>query len=249
MNNASYVGLSRQAGLMREMQTIANNMANINTVGFKREGAVFSEYVAALKPQNMQVGLQNSPSHSLSIGRLSAHVSNLSDGGLRASGGTFDLALQGDGFFTVQIGGQTQLTRAGNFISDETGRLVTVDGAPVLNSAGGEIQIPPEAQNIKISRDGTISAEGNEIGQIGVVTTDPLSLSRTGQNNWTSNAPLEPVGEPAMAQGYLEDSNVQPMLEIARMIEVQRHYDAGQKILETEDQRIKQVITSVRQSA
>jgi flagellar basal-body rod protein FlgF len=158
-----------------------------------------------------------------------------------------DVAIEGDGFFLVDVNGQTQLTRAGNFMTDENGRLITVDGNAVLDNAEGEIQIPLEAGELSIALDGTLSGNGVELGRLGVVTADPNTLSRQGNNNWVAENGFEPLEEARVLQGFLEDSNVEPVSEIARMIEVQRFYDAGQKILEMEDSRIKQVITTIRQ--
>jgi len=244
MDNANYVALSRQSGLMKELSNIANNIANANTVGFKREGAVFTEFVTAAASGN-----PSEPRHSLSMGRLSAHASDFSSGGMRQTGGILDVAIDGDGFFLVDVEGEIQMTRAGHFMTDSEGRLITTDGHSVLNDAEGEIQIPLEANKIAIGSDGVISADGTELGKLGVVTATAESLVRRGGNNWTSTVPFEAVEFPAIAQGFLEDSNVQPVNEIARMIEVQRHYDAGQKILDMEDSRIRQVITTIRQLA
>lgn len=244
MDNANYIALSRQSGLMKELSSIANNMANANTVGFKREGAVFSEFISAAATGNPL-----EPRHSLSMGRLAAHASDLAAGGMRQTGGSLDVAIDGEGFFLVDVNGQTEMTRAGNFMTDAEGRLITTDGHSVLNEAEGEIQIPIEADNIAIGSDGVVSANGVELGRLGVVIAPIETLVRRGGNNWTTTAQFEPVINPSVMQGFLEDSNVQPVTEIARMIEVQRHYEAGQKILDMEDSRIRQVVSTIRQLA
>ncbi len=243
MDNASYVNLSRQSGLMKELNTIANNIANANTVGYKKEGAIFSEYVAAVGSP----GAADTARHSLSMGRLAAHSSNFSDGEMRSTGGSLDVAIQGEGFFLVDVDGQTQLTRAGHFMTNADGLLINPDGHAVLDAGEGQIQIPLEADKIIISPDGSLSAGGIELGRLGLVTANETELSRAGGNNWISNGGFEPLETGTILQGYLEDSNVEPVSEIARMIEVQRHYDAGQKLLEMEDERIKQTITTIRQ--
>lgn len=244
MDNASYVSLTRQSGLMKELTSIANNMANADTIGFKREGAVFSEYIAAA-----QGGvLSQDPRQSLSMGRLAAHASNMLSGSMRSTGGDLDVALDGDGFFIVETNGRTELTRAGHFMVSADGILITPDGNPVLDAAEGQIQIPQEVNKLSIGQDGVLSADGVEIGRLGVVTAEPDTLSRTGNNNWLAREGFVPLEDIKVFQGFLEDSNVEPVSEIARMIEVQRFYDAGQKLLEMEDDRIKQVITTLRQS-
>lgn len=245
MDNASYVALSRQSGLMKEMNLIANNIANSDTVGYKKQGAIFSEYVSAASSNNSSDVMRE----SLSMGRLAAHADNFQSGGLRSTGGALDVAIDGDGFFLVNVDGQERLTRAGHFMTDVDGRLITTDGHAVLDGGGGEITIPLESGQVKIAGDGTLSADGFEIGQIGIVTAAPNSLERQGSNNWIAADGYVPVDTPRLAQGFLEDSNVDPVTEIARMIEVQRHYDAGQNLLEMDDKRIKGVITTIRQLA
>lgn len=243
MDNPIYTSLSRQSGLMRELSVIANNIANSDTIGFKRESAVFSEYIQ----RAAQAGTTGETPNSISIGRLAAHVSHFESGAIRQTGGTLDVALDGEGFFTVETPQGERLTRAGHFMTDEQGTLIMPNGFPVLDDGGGQIQIPLEVNLLAIGGDGTISADGVEIGRLGIVTSDPVQLSREGDNLWRADAGTEPLETPKVIQGFLEGSNVEPVNEIARMIEVQRHYDAGQKLLDMENERIKSVVTTVRQ--
>lgn len=227
---------------MRELSAIANNMANSSTSGFKREGAVFAEYVQSLDAQ----GPTGGEGQSLSIGHLAGHVTDFSSGSLRQTGASFDIALQNDGFFTVNTDAGERLTRAGHFFPDDQGILVNPDGYRLTDQGGGEIQVPFDANQVVIGRDGTISADGIEVARIGVQRADLNDLSRAGDNLWTATR-TEPVENPDILQGYLEGSNVQPMIEIARMIEVQRHYDAGTKLLELDHERLSKTITTIRQ--
>lgn len=243
MDNPIYTSLSRQSGLMRELSVIANNIANSDTTGYKRESAVFSEYVQRAG-QNARA---EQPQNSISMGRLAAHVSHFESGAIRQTGGSLDVALDGEGFFTIETPQGERLTRAGHFLTDAQGTLVLPNGYPVLDDGGGQIQIPLEVNLLAIGGDGTISADGVEIGRLGVVTSDPTQLSREGENLWRATAGTEPVEAPKVIQGFLEGSNVEPVNEIARMIEVQRHYDAGQKLLDMENDRIKSVVSTVRQ--
>ncbi|MGJ8562367.1 MAG: flagellar hook-basal body complex protein [Alphaproteobacteria bacterium] len=243
MDNASYINISRQSGLLKELNTIANNLANSGTVGYKRETAVFSEYVNSLHNKGGSVDNE----HSLSIGRLAAHVSHFESGELRLTGGNLDVALDGEGFFRVETPAGERLTRAGNFLTNQEGTIVTPGGYAVLDDAGGQIQIPPDVSTLTIGPDGTISADSVALGRFGVVTASPLDLSREGENFWSARQGVVPIEDPRMLQGYLEGSNVLPVAEIARMIEVQRYYDAGQKLMDMEDDRIKSVVSTVRQ--
>ena len=235
MDSAGYVALSRQSGLMREMQIIANNVANISTTGFRREGLVFAEHVARLDRE---------PSLSLSHGN--ARIADLSQAGISQTGGTYDLAIQGDGFFLVMTPEGERLTRAGSFTPSAEGELVTPEGYQVLDAGGAPVFAPPGAE-VAIGADGTISANGEAVGQIGLwQPTDPLALRHRAGTLFDGGA-VEPVDTGRIMQGFLEESNVNPVAEIARMIEVQRTYELGQKFLDAEDNRARNVIQTLGQ--
>ncbi|MCA2014447.1 flagellar hook-basal body complex protein [Cereibacter sphaeroides] len=236
MDNAGYTQLTRQSGLLREIQLVANNIANISTTGFRREGLLFSEYVQGLGHQE----------ESLSMAAARGHQTYLTQGSLTMTNGDLDVGIEGEGFFTIQTPNGDRYTRAGHFIPNQNGELVTPDGHRVLDVGGAPIFIPPDAGQIGIARDGTISADGQPLGQLGlVVPEDPSQLTReTGVlHNITGNA--VPVETPNILQGFLEESNVNPISEMARLIEVQRAYERGQKFLESEDERIRNVISTL----
>ena len=243
MDNATYISLSRQSGLLKELSVIANNMAYADTTGFKREGAIFTEFVKSAEGRS---AIDN-PRESMPMGRLGAHVSHFETGDLRQTGGTLDVAIDGEGFFLVETPQGERLSRAGHFLTDAEGTLINASGYAILDEGGGRLQIPQEVNLLAIAGDGTVSADGVELGKLGLVTTNPQDLERQGDNLWSSEEGYVPVENPRIVQGFLEDSNVQPVAEIARMIEVQRAYDAGQKLLEIEDERITSVVTTIRQ--
>lgn len=231
MDASGYVTLTRLSGLRRELDLVANNIANSGTLGFKSQGAVFSEFIADLEGGS-----------SLSMARASAWTMNLADGGLSQTGGTFDLAIQGRGFFQIESADGPRLTRAGNFTPSPAGELVTPDGQRLLDAGGAPVFVPPGAQAIAIAQDGTISADGVPVGQIGLwQPVDPLTLSYAG-GNLLATPEVEPVTGATIHQGFVEESNVQPVTEIARMIEVQRAYEMGQSFLDAEDERLKNLI-------
>lgn len=235
MSNAIYTMLSRQAGLVNELQTVSNNIANASTTGYKSDRAIFAEYVIATGPQTP----------SLSVGGLAGHSFELSQGGLATTGGPFDLAIQGDGFFLVQTAQGVRLTRAGHFQLSADGTLINGQGNGVLNAGGGAITFPPEAERIGIGADGTISVNGEAFDRVGVVTPNG-ELSREMGTLFIAADGFVPSQTGVVVQGALEQSNVVPVLEVARMIEVQRAYDAGQSLLEAEDQRVSQIISALR---
>jgi flagellar basal-body rod protein FlgF len=240
MDNAIYTVLNRQSGLMREFSTVANNIANSGTTGFKAEKGVLSEFIAALEGGESQLG------SSLSMGSLRAHATDLSQGGLTQTGSPLDIAINGDGFFQFETTNGVLLGRAGHLMLDLQGQLIDSQGSFILDEGQGRITVPLDASDIKISGEGTLSADGVEIGRIGVVGADSLTLTRQGNNYWQGDqtGALEDV---PIASGFLESSNVDPVLQMARMIEVQRHYDAGQSLLDLEDQRIRNVSQTIRQ--
>jgi flagellar basal-body rod protein FlgF len=234
MDAAGYATLTRQSGLMREMGVVANNIANASTSGFRREGVVFSEYVTALDQDP-----------SLSMSYASGRDVNLSQAGLSQTGGSFDFAIQGDGFFLIETPNGQMLTRAGSFTPSSEGELVTPDGYRLLDAGGAPIFIPPGAKAVALAADGTLSANGDPISQVGLwQPSDPLALQHQAGTMF-SGGELIPAEGATVMQGMLEDSNVQPVSEIARMIEVQRAYELGQKFLDAEDERVRGVIQTL----
>lgn len=233
MDNAGYTALTRQSGLMAEMRTIANNIANANTTGFRAEGVIFAEHIK-------QTG-----SDSLSMATASVRDTVQAQGALAQTGGPFDLAIEGDGFFLIDTPNGQRLTRAGSFTPNEVGDLVTMDGHPVLDAGGAPVFIPTGLGPVGIAPDGTISAGGRPVGQIGLfLPEDPLSLTREDGVRFSTNGVL-PAEDSRMLQGYVEESNVDPVLQVARMIEVQRAYELGQSFMENEDKRIRGVIDTL----
>ena len=235
MDASGYVTLSRQSGLMREMQVVANNIANASTTGFRREGVVFAEHV-------VRTGAE-----SLSMANARGRLTDASQGALGATGGTLDLAIEGEGFFAVETPQGQRLTRAGAFAQSPEGDLVTFDGHRVLDQGGAPVNLPPDAGPVTIGSDGTVSTPLGPIAQIGlVVPVEPLAMTRGAGTTFDPGpAGFEPAPEARVLQGHLEASNVNPVSEIARMIEVQRAYELGQSFLDREDQRLRGAIETM----
>ncbi|UWQ14299.1 flagellar hook-basal body complex protein [Aliiroseovarius sp. M344] len=237
MDNIGYTSLTRQAGLMREIQSVANNIANASTTGFRREGVVFSEYVNALEPGDS----------SLSMATGNVRALDLQQGALTQTGGAFDFAIEGDGFFLVEGPSGQFLTRAGSFTPSTEGELATPDGYRLLDGGGSPIFVPPDATSVAVATDGTISVNGRAVAQVGLYAPlDQNDLLHRDGVRFEAPGGIEPAfGDAAILQGFLEGSNVDPIAEVARMIEVQRSYELGQKFLEREDERIRGVLKTV----
>ncbi|GAB4293039.1 MAG: flagellar hook-basal body complex protein [Roseovarius sp.] len=235
MGSASYVTLSRQSGLLAEMQVVANNIANAATTGYRQEGVIFAEYVqpAGAGP-------------SLSIAHAKARSISLQQGALTETGGRLDLAIEGAGFFLVETPSGQRLTRAGSFALSAGGDLVTSAGYRVLDDGGAPIFVPPDASDLSVAADGTISAGGNPLGRIGLVRpADSAALVREAGTLMRTESPLEPVPEARVLQGFLEGANVEPILQVARMIEVQRAYELGQSFLDAENERLREAVQAL----
>lgn len=236
MDNSIYASLNRQSGLMQEMQAIANNIANSDTTGFRKEGVVFSEHIARLGRQEP----------TLAMADASARMIDLRNGALQNTGGALDIALDGEGFFRLATPQGERLTRAGSFTLSPEGQIVSSDGSALLDSGGATVTIPPGFGPPAIARDGTVSVAGAAVAQIGVVLpSDPASLVHEGGTRFAIEGDTVPLADAQIVQGFLERSNVEPVREITRMIEVQRAYELGQGFLEREDSRIHAVIETL----
>ena len=235
MENAGYTTLTRQTGLMREMQVVANNIANAATTGFRQEGLVFGEYVKRIEGGD-----------SISMATANIRNTSLVQGALTQTAGTLDFAIEGEGFFLIETPAGERLTRAGNFAVSAEGDLVTNDGFRVLDAGGAPVFIPPDAGEVGVSADGTVSANGRPLTQIGLVKPiDKLDLIREDGVMFRTEGGSEPVLDGRILQGFLEGANVDPVGQIARMIEVQRAYELGQSFLDSENQRILKALDGI----
>lgn len=236
MDNAIYAALTRQSGLMKEMRVVANNIANANTNGFRRERVIFAEHLAPVDGRG----------DTLSMAHARGRLIDLNQGVLNQTNGGFDLAIEGDGFFMVQTPRGDRLTRAGAFMPSGEGELMNADGHRLLDEGQAPILVPAGATGVSVAGDGTVSANGVPFARIGVFTAaEDAQLTHDGDTLFATDTDPEPVENPQIRQGFLEESNVDAVFEISRMIEVQRAYELGQSFLDREDQRIRGAITAM----
>jgi len=228
MDNALYVGLSKQMVLRRELDIAANNMANVDTTGFKAESLIVND-----DPVSMPRPIRGStPVHYALDNGVTR---NFSQGALQQTGGPLDMAIEGQGFFQVQTAAGMRYTRDGRFASDAQGRLITQQGDPVLDAGGSPISLNSQGGPPQIGKDGTITQsipgqpQSAVIGKVGVVRFDSLSaLSKQGDGLYTNTVSTPPTAAPdaVVHQGMLESSNVQPILQVTDLIRISRAYEA-----------------------
>jgi flagellar basal-body rod protein FlgG len=244
-------------GQQFKLDTIANNLANVGTNGFKRGGVVFEDLMYdTLRQAGAASGEQSQLPTGLQVGlgtRVAASTRNFSQGNLQQSGNNLDIAIKGQGFFQVQLAdGSTAYTRDGSFQLDGSGQIVTSDGH-VLQPG---ITIPANAQGVTIAANGTVTATvpgqatAQTVGQLQLASfVNPSGLDPRGQNLYAetaaSGAPA--AGAPGadglgqLLQGYVEGSNVNVVEELVSMIATQRAYELSSKAIETTDQMLQRL--------
>lgn len=236
MENSAYTTLTRQSGLMREMQVLAHNIANLSTTGFRREGVIFSEFVRRL----------DTGETPLSMAAANARHTDLRQGALSQTGGAFDFAIEGDGFFRIETPQGERLTRAGHFTLGPDSELLTPDGHRLLDEAGAPVFVPADADAVTLAPDGTLSADGQPLARIGLVLPEDRALLRRHSGSlFEATGETIPAPEARLHQGVLEGSNVDAITEMARLIVVQRAYEQGQAFLTREDERMRAVIQTL----
>lgn len=231
-NSLYYLAVNRQVGLRAEMQTVANNIANMATNGYRREGVAFTEHVVAIRN-----------GESVSMADLGGRYASDLPGQISLTGGRFDLAIEGEGYFLLRNGDAAVLTRAGAFQLSPDGFLVTPSGDRVLDAGGAPIALPPDSDDVLIGADGTITANGTPVAQIAIVTAPFERMSRYGNTAFRVDGDAyETVEFPKVRQGAIERSNIDPVGEVARMIEVSRAYEIAQSVITDEDERVRETI-------
>jgi flagellar basal-body rod protein FlgF len=240
MENALLVGLSRQVALGRELEVVANNLANISTTGYKTDGSIFQEYLMPVASAD-QFPAAN---HQVSFVQDRTTWHNFNQGPIQHTGSPLDVAIDGNAFLVVQTAAGQRYTRNGALQINPQGTLVTGAGDPVLG-ASGPIQFQNTDNDISINQDGSITVrEGGTAtsdssrGKLQLVSFDnPGQLQKEGANLFS--APADVVAQPAtqnvrVVQGAIEQSNVSAVSEMARMIEITRTYSQIASILQQE---------------
>ena len=231
MDNVMYVGLSRQETLQRELDVVANNVANVDTAGFKVESLM-------VQTDPLRLPAAGEAPRTINFTLDAGVARDFSQGALKETGSPLNAAIQGEGFFRVATPSGERYTRDGRFGMDAQGQLVTASGE-VVQGDGGAITLDPQKGSPAIASDGTVSQLGQTVGKISVVTFSSLAaLAKSGDGLYRniSNLQPQPTDQARIRQGMLESSNVEPITQITRLIEVTRAYDTiSQMVGQTND--------------
>ncbi len=235
METPIYVLLSQQDVLQRQMDIVAQNIANVSTTGYKSNDVLFEDYIVKPTPKF---------THHMVLDR--ATLRNTTQGTFVKTGNPLDVAIAGQGYFSVNTPQGIQYTRQGSFQMDAQGVLVTPDGYSVLAADGTNISIPIDAKNISISQDGTLSTEIGKIGRLQVMKFQNEQLMQQTYGGFYKTNELPQVDENArFNQGMIEASNVKPITEMAHVIDISRAYERVSRLIDTENQRLTNVIRSL----
>lgn len=239
---AAYTGMINE---QNRMDTLTNNLANVDTNGFKKEGATSQAFDTVLAYKIKDVS--ESPNIARNIGNMNLGVkigenyTDYSQGAFKVTGNTYDLAISGSGFFNIEFTNKagaksTKYTRDGAFTVNKEGYLVTKDGDYVLNSNDGRIKIDP-MHEVSIDSMGNIAQNGTNIAQVKITDFEDYNyLEKYGENYFQPvNGAEQKDGDYTINQGYVETSNVQTVQEMVEMISVSRQYESNQRIITTID--------------
>ena len=238
MDIASNIAASRLLAQQRAMDVIAGNIANASTPGYKAERVQFSDWLSR------QNGVAAPPGGQvIAYAQDRATWREQQPGTLTHTGNPFDLALTGSGYFTVNTAQGPRLTRDGRFGLLPDGTVADPSGNAVLDSTGKPLQLAPTDTRVSIAGDGTVSSENGQLGKIGVVNpVDPMQLSAEGGTRFRAGGATTPVVAPGLVQGAVEDSNVQAVLEVTRMMDGERQFQFLAQFIQAESDRQQQVI-------
>lgn len=232
MENTSYVALSRQSALWRQLDVVANNMANANTPAYKGEQMMFREFLMDTRSSDRAVGGKLSYVQDMGLLR------DTREGPLTKTDNPLDLALHDEGYFQIETEAGMRYTRNGHFRLDEGGMLVNTQGFAVMDSSDNPIIFAPNETKINVSPDGTVSTENGQVATLKVVRfANEQEMRNAGDSLFETTGQPEPVQRPQIVQGMMEESNVQPVLEITKMTELLRQYQAAQSMIDKEHER------------
>lgn len=230
---------------MNKMDVITNNMANADTIGYKKDTMVQDSFKDRLAKRIDEIADTRIGRVNVGVG-TSKVVTNFTQGNLKNTGGDLDVAIEGDGFLVVNTERGERYTRMGNLSLDATGRLIDANGDSVLDSEDNEI-ILPSGGKVVIGTNGLISVEGERIAQLQIVNFEDLHyLEKEGEGLFkTLDGATEKEFTGSVRQGFTEGSNVNIVKEMVNMISLNRNYEANQKVIQTHDSLMDKAVNDV----
>lgn len=248
--------LSAQGAQTRatQLEVVANNIANAGTTSFKRDLALFQSHHTFDDPYGGSANAPSALSDSTGGVTIARTITDHSQGALQKTGGTFDLALAGPGYFRVSSGSEQFLTRDGRLTRNSTGELITADGGHrVLNAEGAAVRLSAEAAGIEVAQGGTLSerlatGEVAPIGRLAVVVPDPSDrLEKRGDSLYYAASGTSPADSSTrVVQGFLESSGVSPVVETMQMIEASRGFETNLNMMKFQDESLSRLLTAAR---
>jgi flagellar basal-body rod protein FlgF len=237
MQSSLYVALSSQIALERRLTTLADNVANANTSGFRATEVKFNEVMA------------NTGATDVSFVDQGKDYLSTANGGLKATGSEFDFALRGDAWFMIETPTGNMLTRDGRFTVTDTGQLVNINGHAVLDPGEAPIQLDAEAGPPKAGRDGTLTQDGFQRGGIGLFQADlSQGFHRKASLGIVPVIPPEPLVDAdsaGLVQGYVENSNVNPVAEMSRLIMISRAFENASNMTRSTEEVFREAIRTL----
>lgn len=237
MQSGLYVSLSSQIALQKRLETIANNVANASTPGFRREEVKF------------EAVLSQAANESVAFASSGDTFIKRDPGQMIKTGNPLDVAVQGDAWFAIQTPSGTVYTRDGRMQMRPDGELQSIDGYPILDAGGAPLQVNPNAGPIRIAADGMITQDGLQLGAIGLFTIDKqASLSRYENSGVIPDKPATPTldfNRYGVVQGHIEGSNVNPMWEMSQLIMASRSYEAVSSSINQSEDSLREAIKAL----
>ena len=234
MENTSYIALSRQVSLWNQMDMVSNNLANINTTGYKSVQPHFAEYLSRSNNDEHLIADKLSFTHDFGI------VREFKEGALTSTQNPLDVAIHGNGFFVIDTKDGPRYTRNGQFKLNNEGMVVTADNEAVLDSTERPIFISPTEKKISINQDGSIETENGQIAQFKIVAFADMQKLRETHGGLYRNVQgneIQDAENIQIEQGMIEKSNVNSVEQMTQLIKLQRAYENVQMMIDSEHTR------------
>ncbi|MBQ9235066.1 MAG: flagellar basal-body rod protein FlgF [Alphaproteobacteria bacterium] len=242
MDNTNYVALSRQMALWKQMNIVSNNMANMNTAGYKQDDVVFASYLQQT-PQAQGIGAE-----PIYFTWDFGDYADFTEGSFKETGNPLDAAIRGKGFFCVETASGEMYTRKGQFTLNEDGALTTTEGNIILSEGNTPIFLAPDEREVVISESGDVITENGVIGRLKIAQFADegklLKMAGVLFENPAGNAVRFSSDNVRIEQGMVESSNVNAIAEMTNLIKIQRSYDYVQQMIDEEHTRLSNTIST-----